>query len=206
MYRIIRANDGMELGITENVFYIKISGTGTFIEATQAEAVGIAYNGLPYNIFGHTDIEGADTVVVSPINIGELFMKERQVNTIAFVTLSESGSIDDVTASEHVDLFTPWEHPVSYTVGQLRSYKERLYRCVQAHTSQADWTPDTAVSLWISVSDPAEEYPEWSQPVGAHDAYMSGDKVSHNGKHWVSTADNNVWEPGVYGWDEDTGE
>lgn len=51
-------------------------------------------------------------------------------------------------------------------------------------------------------SDPAEEWPAWSQPVGAHDAYSSGAKVSHNGKHWISSVDNNVWEPGVYGWTE----
>ena len=79
-----------------------------------------------------------------------------------------------------------------------------VYKCVQNHTSQADWTPDTASSLWSKTSDPAEEWPEWSQPVGAHDAYPKGAKVSHNSKHWISTAENNVWEPGVYGWEEVT--
>ena len=49
-----------------------------------------------------------------------------------------------------------------------------------------------------------DEFPEWVQPIGAHDAYAKGDKASHNGKNWVSTADNNVWEPGVYGWEEAT--
>ena len=89
------------------------------------------------------------------------------------------------------------------TVGQIRRYTDgKLYKCVQAHTSQADWTPDTAASLWTPVSDPAEEWPEWSQPVGAHDAYSKDAKVSHNGKHWTSTVDSNVWEPGVYGWTE----
>ena len=72
----------------------------------------------------------------------------------------------------------------------------------RAHTSQADWTPDKTASLWTPVSDPAEEWPEWSQPVGAHDAYSKDAKVSHNGKHWTSTVDSNVWEPGVYGWTE----
>ena len=56
------------------------------------------------------------------------------------------------------------------------------------------------------VSDPAEEWPEWSQPVGAHDAYSKDAKVSHNGKHWISNVDSNVWEPGVYGWTEATEE
>ena len=58
------------------------------------------------------------------------------------------------------------------------------------------------MSLWVSISDPAEEWPEWSQPLGAHDAYEQGAKVSHNGKHWSSDVAANVWEPGVYGWTE----
>ena len=95
-----------------------------------------------------------------------------------------------------------WEAGVSYAVGNIRRYDGQLYRCVQAHTSQADWTPDTAVSLWVRIADPADEWPEWSQPVGAHDAYQTGDKVSHGGQHWVSTVDGNVWEPGVYGWEK----
>ena len=111
----------------------------------------------------------------------------RTVNSVAFVTLAEAGSIDE---------------GVEYTVGQIRRYGDKLYRCVQAHKSQADWTPDVAVSLWTNIADPAEEWPEWSQPVGAHDAYQSGDKVTCDGTHWQSTLDNNVWRPGVAGWDE----
>jgi len=49
-----------------------------------------------------------------------------------------------------------------------------------------------------------EEWPEWIQPTGAHDAYNIGDKVSHNSKHWINTINANVYEPGVYGWDEVT--
>lgn len=127
---------------------------------------------------------------------------QEQVVGIAFVTLAESGTIDEVTATEHTDVFSPWAEGVAYTVGNLRAYDGKLYKCVQAHTSQSDWTPDAAASLWAVAGDPGEEWPEWSQPVGAHDAYNAGDKVSHNEKHWVSDVDNNVWEPGVYGWSE----
>ena len=123
---------------------------------------------------------------------------------IAFVVLAESGQIDNVTASEQSLLFAEWEPSVNYTPGQLRRYGGTLYRCVQAHTSQTGWEPDKTPALWAVTSDPAEEWPEWSQPLGAHDAYSKGDKVSHKGKHWTSTADANVWEPGVYGWDEVT--
>ena len=128
----------------------------------------------------------------------------QSASAVAFVALCEVGTLDTVTASEHAELFAEWAYPVAYTVGQLRRYNGTLYKCVQAHTSQADWTPDTAASLWSVAADPAEEWPAWSQPVGAHDAYAKGDKVSHNGKHWTSSVDSNVWEPGVYGWDEYT--
>lgn len=124
--------------------------------------------------------------------------------SIAFVTLAESGNIDEITATEHTDLFSPWTVGVAYPVGVLRQHNDLLYKCVQAHTSQEDWSPDVTPSLWAKVGDPAEEFPEWSQPIGSHDAYSLGDKVSHNDKHWVSTVNNNVWEPGVYGWEEQT--
>lgn len=129
-----------------------------------------------------------------------------EVNTtaaIAFVTMAENGSIDETTAGEHASVFAEWQVGVKYTVGNIRRYGENLlYKCLTEHTSQADWTPDTAVSLWVRIADPAEEWPAWSQPVGAHDAYALGAKVTHSGKHWKSTVDNNVWEPGVYGWEE----
>ena len=137
----------------------------------------------------------------TPVSVSLKQMNE--VASITFVTLAESGSIDDVTAGEHADVFAMWEVDIAYVVGNIRRYSDgKLYRCLQAHTSQADWEPDAAASLWVNVSDPAEEWPEWSQPVGAHDAYAMGDKVSHGGKHWTSTADANVWAPGVYGWNE----
>ena len=124
---------------------------------------------------------------------------------IAFVVLAESGSIDDVTASEQATLFSEWVPGVKYAVGQLRRYGDTLYRCVQEHTSQEGWEPDKAASLWSATSDPSEEGPEWRQPIGAHDAYSAGAKVSHDGKHWTSDLDGNVWEPGVSGWTEATG-
>ena len=128
--------------------------------------------------------------------------KTELASTIAFVTLAETGVIDDETATEHTDLFSPWVEGIAYEVGNIRSYEGDLYRCVQAHTSQSDWTPDKVPALWTKIGDPTEEFPEWSQPVGAHDAYAKGDKVSFGGKRWESTVDNNVWQPEVYGWNE----
>lgn len=89
-----------------------------------------------------------------------------------------------------------------YFASERVTYNGAYYRCIQNHISQTDWTPDVAVSLWVPVADPAEEWPEWKQPAGAHDTYSKGDKVCHNEKHWISEIDNNAYEPGVYGWAE----
>lgn len=101
-------------------------------------------------------------------------------------------------------LFDEWDPDgVSYTAEVSKvTYNDLLYKCLQSHISQASWNPADAVSLWVRIDDSAIEWPEWRQPTGAHDAYPIGAKVSHNDKHWVSNVDNNVWEPGAYGWDE----
>lgn len=109
-------------------------------------------------------------------------------------------SMPDETALTGVELFQPWHIGKSYAAGDRVQHEGTLYKCVQAHTSQADWTPPGTPALWTVVS--LDEYPEWVQPTGAHDAYGKGDKVTHRGKRWTSTADANVWEPGVYGWTE----
>ena len=119
-----------------------------------------------------------------------------RLSSIAFVTLAEKGLIDETTSVENMDFFAIWEYPINYKVGDMRTYNGMLYTCIQAHTSQEDWTPDTASSLWKPCANPNEEYPQWSQPIGAHDAYMADDKVTHNEKHYISLLDNNVWEIG----------
>lgn len=112
-------------------------------------------------------------------------------------------SLSDEDALQAVELFPSWNgNNVNYAVGDRVKYYGELYKCINIHTSQPDWTPSAAVSLWVRTDDPAIEYPEWRQPQGGHDAYSIGDKVLHNDKKWVSTADDNVWEPGVYGWEE----
>lgn len=108
-------------------------------------------------------------------------------------------TLDDETALTGVELFPAWVVGKAYAVGDRAQYNGTLYKCVQAHTSQADWTPDATQALWVVVS--IEEFPEWVQPTGAHDAYNIGDKVSYNGQRYICTTDANVYAPGVYGWD-----
>lgn len=113
-----------------------------------------------------------------------------------------SASLTDEEALTGVELFPHWADDKTYAVDDRVSYKGTLYKCLTAHDSQESWTPDVSPSLWVRVDNPAEEWPEWVQPLGSTDAYPLGAKVSHNEKHWVSEYDANIWEPGVYGWTE----
>lgn len=100
-------------------------------------------------------------------------------------------------------LYAEWKVDTDYAFGKRVRYDGKLYRCVQAHTSSAEYTP-LVHSLWTRTAAEGE-IPDWVQPEGSHDAYDKGDKVRHNGKVWESTYDGkNVWEPSVYGWTEIT--
>ena len=127
---------------------------------------------------------------------------------IEYIVIHYVGALGDAKDNvNHYNKLTTTNASADFFVGHkgdIRQYNGLLYRCAQPHTSQSDWTPTAAASLWTRIADPTQEWPEWIQPTGVHDAYAKGAKVSHNGKHYVSTADANVWEPGVYGWTEVT--
>lgn len=106
----------------------------------------------------------------------------------------------DEKALENIYLYPEWKVGIDAVKDKRYRFGETLYKCVQNHTTQADWTPDLTPALWVVVS--LDEFPAWRQPTGAHDAYNQGDKVSHLEKHWVSDIDANVYEPSVYGWSE----
>ena len=109
----------------------------------------------------------------------------------------------DEVALQAITLYDEWNgDSVEYETGKRVRYNNILYKVLQDHTSQDDWMPDQAPSLFAKVLIPDENViPEWEQPESTN-PYMTGDKVTHNGKTWVSDVDGNVWEPGVYGWSE----
>ena len=110
-------------------------------------------------------------------------------------------SQDAAQALESIELFPKWEAGLSVAVGERYQHLGKLYRVVQAHTTQADWEPQDTPALWTEVS--LDEWPEWKQPTGAHDAYNTGDKVTFEGAHYVSLIDGNIWSPAAYpaGWE-----
>ena len=111
-------------------------------------------------------------------------------------------SLTDEDALQAVELFPQWVVDHAYAVDERLQYNGVLYRVVQSHTSQADWTPDITPALFVVVS--LDEWPEFVQPTGAHDAYNKGDKVTFNSKHYISLMDGNVYSPTAYpaGWQE----
>ena len=109
--------------------------------------------------------------------------------------------LTDEQALKAAAIYPLWNSSAAYAAGDRVRYDGVLYKCLQAHTAQSGWTPTAAPSLWakVLVSDTGAPLP-WEQPESTN-PYMKGDKVTHNGQTWVSTIDNNVWEPGVYGWE-----
>lgn len=190
-YCIVKDGVIVNMIVAEADFAAEIGALPTY----EGAAIGGAYTPPPPEPEPPTTEERVEKLEVELVSA-------QSAAAITFVTLCETGSIDAVTASEHTELFSPWAYPVDYKTGNIRAYGGKLYRCLQDHTSQETWTPDAAPSLWVGISDPAEKWPAWSQPVGSTDAYAKGAQVSHNGKHWTSDVDANVWEPGVYGWTE----
>jgi len=115
-----------------------------------------------------------------------------------------AASLPDEDALEAVELFPAWAADTAYAAGIRVRYADKLYRCEQAHTSQAGWEPDKTPALWTEVAKPGE-IPVWKQPTGAQDAYRIGDKVRYpdeNGDVYICTIDYNVYAPGVAGWEK----
>ena len=100
-------------------------------------------------------------------------------------------------------LYPEWSgNGLTYKTNDRLMYNDKFYKVLQDHTSQSDWTPDTASSLYVEIADPSNEYPEFKQPTGAHDAYAKGSKITFEGKKYVSLIDANTWSPSAYsrGW------
>ena len=156
----------------------------------------------------YTDMTAEEiTVIQAEAKRFELMEKSRpltaeEVTAMLIKQQINSLSVEDNVALRMTEFYPEWAAGQAYATGYKAQYNGTLYKCVQAHTSQNGWEPENAPSLWAKVLIPDENViPEWEQPDSTN-PYTTGDKVTHNGKTWVSDVDNNVWEPGVYGWME----
>lgn len=132
-----------------------------------------------------------------------LIEKARELRALIEKAMTETASLTEAEAVAATCLYPKWSgDSIAYAKGQRLQDDGILYTVLQAHTSQPDWKPADAPSLFAKVLIPDPTViPEWEQPDSTN-PYAKGDKVAHNGKTWVSDIDGNVWEPGVYGWTE----
>ena len=130
--------------------------------------------------------------------------KDRRINTIVFRALAQTDVIKPADALDNAEMFPLWADCIGQRAeaGSYWRHADKLYRvnAGQGHTIQADWAPDQAASLYSLAANPTEEWPDWIQPTGAHNAYAKGVKVTHNGQRWISDYEANTWVPGVFGW------
>lgn len=122
----------------------------------------------------------------------------KYVETLLAIDLSEEKML------ELIDIFPSWEIGTLYEENKKVRYNGKLYRVVLEHTSQADWLPSTTLSLFTEIMPPSV-IGEWVQPLGDHDSYQIGDKVTFEGSVYTSLIDGNVWSPTANseGWEKE---
>jgi len=166
-----------------------------------------------YEIFADRveTVYSIEEIIPPAVSERELQDKARlKAQQLAVKSLIQADSISSNEMLEVAPLFPAYEVGKAYSIGDVFTYKRSLYEVIQAHTSQADWLPDSTPSLYKNHT-PKGEIEDWRQPLGAHDAYRIGDKVTHNEQTWVCVKGDangkNVWAPGIYGWElESSGE
>lgn len=196
--RSVLMPDGTVRARHEVVSITHVAGAVTHIDVVSADANGAgAYRSA-------VTVECDDTVTFERayeiVAADERFVE--YVDPSAAALAEVLPLLTDEQAEQVPGAFPEWEPGRDYEAGERVRFGEMLYRIVQGHTSQEGWEPDAAPALFARVGEP-DVVAEWVQPTGAQDAYATGDRVYYDGKVWVSTADANVWAPGVYGWEEE---
>ena len=193
--------------------YVQISGDGavtafstcsTADVQVDAEVTGPLY---PEKISGYKlepDNTGVNCLVFDEERHAAYLKREQEAAAIAeaeskLAEVSREAlltGVDDETALSMAPLYPEWEPGTEYKTGQrLRFGDGGFVKVLQDHKSQADWLPDKTPPLYVVLSDPAEEWPEFRQPTGAHDVYMAGDKTTYKGEHYICKADNTAHSP-----------
>lgn len=143
--------------------------------------------------------KGYNVLVSHELIISKEYDEESKLDKVLKPILA---SLNDEQALTFVELYDKWSVGKIYSIGDRVRYDGLLYKCLFDHYAQLDWNPYDSPSLWAKILTSEDGEPvEWIQPDSTN-PYMTGDKVTHNGLTWVSDVDNNVWEPGVYGWTE----
>ena len=205
MYKIIK--DGATVGLTGAPNYIKKLDNGCYGLCSEQEAQGVAFNGVPYQLADRAEMGGLEAVTVAEANEIDV-TSDHLAAAQVFVEQAEIGIIDDNTALQHKGLFEVWRAGAECAVGSMRQHGEKLYRCLQAHTTQSDWPPDATPALWVEIAAP-NEYREIKGNMLPTEAFALGEIGWYKEKDnlWKSLIDANTYTPESYpaGWEQVTG-
>jgi len=150
--------------------------------------------------------ENGERVIPTPAPPEPNLVSLQSMLEISFVALAENEMIDDEHIKEHANLFVQWDEHFTGKRGTIVLDGGILFRSLHDVGVGQNTRPSETPSMWQRIGNPADEIHQWRQPLGAHDAYQTGDKVLFDGKTWVSTHDNNIWQPGVFGWEKAEGQ
>lgn len=193
--------DGIVMSYHEIVMISHIANAITKIDIMSW--IDSSKSGTPHREIVNHDLDDSLTFVEAEKWVISLPMFTEYIDPIQNTLNELLPILTDEQAEIAINIYPKWEIGISYKTGERVKYEDKLYRCIQSHTSQEGWEPATTPTLWTRTAK-EDEILDWVQPTGAQDAYNKNDKVKHNGSTWISNVDANVWEPGVYGWDEFT--
>ena len=181
------------------VLFTDTSRTSRMIVQERGQTIA-TYEG--YTAFYRTEIYTGKiygVVMYKPEKTPEV--QSSMVQAAVTVAQIQAQNLTEEQALTVKDIYPVWDgNGVSYPKDYYLTHNGKLCKVLQAHTSQADWEPDTASSLFAEVL-PGQDGTgsgEWVQPDSTN-PYMTGDRVTHSGEPWESLIDNNFWEPGAQG-------
>lgn len=195
----------------EKPTYIRHHKNGCYLICDRAKAEGVAYAGIPYLFAdGHilSEIDGGESMdalaaLLSNSNLKPAALEMRKAIQFFIRSLTDEAEIMEIaTMYPSYEVGKPYKVKDIFSYGTNASNDPQLYQVLLDHVSANEWMPDVTPSLYKAIGVTDDGYPNWVQPLGASDAYNTGDIVFHNGKLYQSTVDNNVWSPDNYGWIE----
>lgn len=155
--------------------------------------------GVAYEVVDMTEAEILDRLQSQAESDRETAIQEKS----KAIVVEQAQTYDDEQALENSAIYPFWEAGLSVKLNDKYQHfvgtELRLYKVVQAHITQSDWTPDVVPALFTRVQL-GDDILDWVQPTGAQDAYNIGDRVRFEGQVYESTVDANVWAPNVFGW------
>lgn len=218
MYKILTDQNKL-LGYAAQPNYIKVT-PGGYVPCVPVEAVGLNFQGVVYNLLGHSEIEGAPTAYASMVTDGEMLQianakNSQTVNGMESLLGHEqtrqealelrralqllSTMLPEENALEMPSVYPVWTAGKKYKKDVILSYGEnsvgdpQLYKTLKTH--KAERTPDTDTDNYVPMGISSSGYPVWVQPLSNKDAYDKGDIVDRDGTLYQSNKNNNRDDP-----------